>query len=270
MTRFAPARAIGPNSIVERIQACLIRLNAPFRVPESPGSQAKAQLPGLVDQVIREVDETVLPRRFEVLIEDRVCACLFISNRRLVHMDVSGAPVLPRAESDITAEVAARAYVAALRRLGEDMARPSLRLAERTAIGTAGHAACSAAHLSQAAETTGAETRLQTLLARLAPLAEGWSATFGAQRLAKPNQPPELAERLQRIENRAVLVAGKSTQYERLDHGAPACTALPLSADMTLILACHGTDRILIALRISELPNALRLWQSLFSAPQRP
>ena len=270
MTRFSPARAIGPTSIVQQIQACLIRLNAPARTSENPGSQGQTRPDGLVDQVIREVDETVLPRRFEVLIEDRICACLFISNRRLIDMEVSGTPVLPRAGTDITADTAARAYVAALRDLGDDTSRPNLRLAGRTVIATAGDAACSAMHLWQAAGTPGGENRLQTLLERLAPLAEGWSASFGAQRLADPKQPSELALRLQKIEGSLPPAARKSAQYERLDHGTPACTALPLSADMTLILACHGTDWVLIALRTAEMPNALRLWQNLFSAPQRP
>lgn len=259
-----PARHPGPAAL--RLRDHLTQLAADRHSILAMRQESTAQGHDILSDIIREVEETVLPRRFELVCDEKVQARLIISNRRLIDMTVAGHPVLPAGDGDLPAETSARTYVMALRRLSGDHPHLTLRLAGRSDAVVSGGTACSALHLAGVAAVTSEDNQLERFLESLAPLATGWIACFGGQRKAASGLSSDLIDTLERIAVAFSAHEDARATSRRFDRAGPTCTALPMCEDLQILCARDGADHVLIALLHSEIHSALSDWRKLYRA----
>lgn len=85
---YVPSMAKGREDRLEsqlvKLGASMPRANSGLRLLSAP------DVPGLLANLLREVDETILPRRMDVETGGRVVAQLHVAARRLLHLNLPG------------------------------------------------------------------------------------------------------------------------------------------------------------------------------------
>ena len=87
MAEIAKKSASGNDKAQQDLKNALKRLGTE-RTTIIAGQSSPARTgPELIRRVITEIDETILPRRVDIIADDRVVASMVVSHRRLVTLD---------------------------------------------------------------------------------------------------------------------------------------------------------------------------------------
>ncbi|MCA0869801.1 hypothetical protein LCL97_03090 [Seohaeicola saemankumensis] len=208
--------------------------------------------------ILREIDETVLPRYLTVYDSDRPLARLVVSNRRLFALECEGTAAT-EAPSDPPA--AARVFVKGLRNLATTATALRIRTSGRALeIGHSG-VSCSASHLAAAAglsENGGDADRLDAFVDQVKPFCHGW-ARCGLQD-TETGGDAELADHLIGLSETGYGLARSA----RVAPSRPECAILPLPEEVSLVVAADGRRRLIAVIPTETAPDVLSVWAGIY------
>ncbi len=208
--------------------------------------------------ILREIDETVLPRYLTVYDSDRPLARLVVSNRRLFALECEG-NVATEVPSDPPA--AARVFVQGLRNLAATATILRIRTSGRALeIGHSG-VSCSASHLAAAAglsENGGDADRLDAFVDQVKPFCHGWTRC-GAQD-NRTGGDSELADHLIGLSETGYGL----TKSSRVAPARPECAVVPLPEDVSLVVAADGRRRLIAVIPTETASEVLSVWAGIY------
>lgn len=235
IARAAEARATGPD----RLEA---RKGDPDR---------------LLVSLLREVDETVLPRLITLENEKGAKARLAVSNRRLCAVEIVEGQV---ETAKVPAAEVANLFVNKLREFLDGCRQ--VKVCRKRSIGAEGEegASCSALKLARSGgiplSQLGYAAGLNGFLQILAPIAQTW--LFLPGRGMEPQQGGESAYL-------AVLSSfheeARAMQKGQIANTRPQCTVLSLSEDLIVVRAQAGGDALLALVPASAKADIMSAWQ---------
>lgn len=212
-------------------------------------------------KILREIDETVLPRYLTVFDGDTAVARLLVSNRRLMEVDVEG-------EADTAAvadpEAAARVFARRLRHVAGQCQQLDIRVTGRDLITGHSGISCSAAQLAAVAglSAPGAarQDRMNRFLERVKPLVKAWVQTGTHSGEEAEGGDTDLAERLRNLSRDGY----GQVRRGRVSPGRPDCAVLPLSGIESLVCASDGDARVLALVSGGAAADILAAWSEIY------
>lgn len=152
MTNLAPAYMLDMvDEREDRLESQLARLGA--AIPRSNSGQRWLSAPdtrGLLANLLREVDETLLPRRMVIEIHGRAVAYLNVSARRVLHLGLPGGPSSAGNGSHSPDQIASK-FINQLKGVLGATTVLTLRITHLTPDPNAANMGCSARSLARAA-----------------------------------------------------------------------------------------------------------------------
>lgn len=255
------------DAVTDRLRAVLLQLARDRDAMDRDMRQTAETHDQALRLVIGQIDETVLPRRIEMLSGDHVIGSFVASNRRLIDMSVAHASPNGEAGETGTTEDVALQHVETIRSLAERAGKLVLRPAGRASIAGAGERSCSTRSLLRAGQALGQEARITRLLDRIAPHSEGWICHVGGGEDSRSHGPEDIRDVLMSIDAALGSRQRQSGTPGRLEHAGPSCSVLAMGPGLQAIVARDGRSRILACVRQSEVDTILSIWRALFGKP---
>lgn len=252
--RHSPAHDTTATS--EPLRRALARLNADLADYLDTPLQDMAQV---WDAVLREIDETVLPRRFALANDAGVLAHLSITSRRLIGVQLPGHDTVSDTAPPSTqfAKLIARACAA-----GGPF---HLNLSDRDgAISEAGQS-CTVEDLRSAISNLPTENQLHGFSGQIEPMALAW--LFFADAKTDPHHGGDathftlLAELAAKTRRDAAGRAGPAAKIA----AKPSCTVLPLDDTQCIAIATDGNTLFLAVLSREHGATAADHWTALYT-----
>ncbi|WP_109464636.1 hypothetical protein [Albibacillus kandeliae] len=215
-----------------------------------PGDAAR-----LLVSVLREVDETVLPRQITLTTDTGHRADLTVSNRRLKALAIGDMPCDEPSDPDS----AARLFAARLAALVEGAERVTFSYARCAAGFSQRTIGCSARSLAAAAGvnpvTTGQGRTIEGFLGSISAHCLAWILTEQDGRLRRGGDP---------VRREALLAfrdEARPDPQARFDTRAAKCTVLPLPNGELLVSARDTSCTLQALLPAQALPEVVAAWQ---------
>jgi hypothetical protein len=231
-------------------RAAEARLCAPDRLTARAGEPDR-----LLVSLLREVDETVLPRVLELETDSGAQARLAVSNRRLCSVGVSG-----EAEEIAGPEDAAQVFLSRLRRfLGNSQ---WVKVRRHRSIGAEGEeaASCSALHLARCGgiplAQLGYAAGLDGLLQAVSAMALTWLYLLGRGREAQHGGDAADLAVLS-----AFNEAARAMRKGQIANPRPHCTVLDVSGARILLRAQAGGETLVMLASAQDKQAIMAAWQ---------
>ena len=222
-------------------------------------SAAPGCAPVPMSLIAREINETVLPRRIEVLNGSRVIARLLVSNRRLYALETEdGADPADPADPQEAASIFALTLQKLTHGLDDVRFRPLAEEFDKADYPTS----CAARALAMAAGVPLGDRStlkgLEPFRDALAPLTRAWlldTASDGEH----TGGDGELVSRLQ-----AVRSEMQTARKSRFDTRAASCTILPVAEGRAILIAAAGKQHFFAVIGQDDMQAVISAWQRQF------
>ncbi len=202
--------------------------------------------PELMAAVLREIDETVLPRQITLRSDANAVAHLLVSNRRLMGLTSPGQDATGNSPPAQDPEAAAAWYVAQLNRLFADCRKGSCQVTARINAAMGSRISCSPQMLAQAAglEWGGpaSDPAPDTRVEDLQQLALAWLQRQSTTETGRAGQDA-LIDLLQKTD---AARAGSGSRASKFRGGRTAFSLLRISASLA-IAVLEDRDKTLLA-----------------------
>jgi len=219
----------------------------------------------LMQTILCEIDETVLPRRLTVYFGQDAVAELTVSHRRLLTFDLADAPDLAFRlnHSDLTsiAQISAQR----LRFLETYRDNTGFRIRRQACETGSETDCCSAQRIAEALSAQQNESRLNSFLNAIGADAEAWVFQAGETGQITNSGALELVQQLTTLAETDILAKQKRVPTPRVPDQIPRCMVLSMSRDTQVIMAWDQKERLLIALPTQALKTATKTWQRIFA-----
>ncbi|WP_198389362.1 hypothetical protein [Roseovarius faecimaris] len=250
--------------MAHRLRAVVERLTLPDEMLLGEASLSASGFKDLIEGLAREIDETVLPRRYALFSGERKVATMIASNRRLLSLVIEGRKVETEAGTEATPEAVANTYARALRALSARSELLVLRLMGRASNVSTGSDACSARHLTEFSETPYFKNRLKAFLKTVHPVSQGWIFHAGDSEPVAHAPDPELFKCLTALEQKIRAEHAARNGHRQLDRPSPNLAAFPISTDVQALVVSDGRDLIVAALPVSSVTSAMAHWKTVY------
>ena len=248
-----------------RLRDTFARVIAPKRNRDHTRDTSASSYEHLIRLLAAQIDETVLPRKFELISDAEVVATLVVSNRRLIALTIGEVCVGASGSGDQDATDVARGYAQALKTLSADHEVISLRSAGRAFEAVTSGTACSAKRLAGFGDPSCFENQTKLFLEQLHGRSLGWIYT------ASQDEPvgydPDDAVFAALHELHEALEQSDQTDAQSLRKAEPNCTAFAISQGVQALIATERGRRLVIALPEAQSGDALLAWRALFGGP---
>lgn len=238
----------------DQLSRLLDRLSS---APESLAAERQS-LPQSADSrlqfLLREIDETVLPRHLDLLASGHRVARLTVSNRRLIDIDTPGRaapPEDPQAMAELFAESLTK-----LARMAGDMA---LQVTRRTALPSHPEAACSVHTLEQLLGIEPSHIPFERLCRQIEAKALSQLAWTNGSEAA--TGAPEWAPALRDIAARYRAMHSKPRKAPRIRPMRTEGIVLPLSDDLIVAIVSLAENGLAAVLPRAEGLALIAAWQ---------
>lgn len=251
----------GPNDKAEqRLRKVLKRLCAERTALSAERNTPAENGLGLVRRVIDEIDETILPRRIDIVAGDQVVGRMIASHRRLIALDTAH----PAPESNATPEGMARAHVETLVQIGDSHPQASLCCRGRIENVATDSQSCSVEQLAACTVADDRTEPLERFLGEIEDRAQGWIRLGGRTTILGSGGSQDLVVRLADL---GQLVAEKRMykgSLSRLKRNEPTCSILPFSRTLRAVVASDSDDYVIAVLHHEDVTGTLADWQRFY------
>lgn len=260
MAHIAHIRDQGQGESAERLKSILLRLNMDAKTLQAGPRESSGDGASLILRVAQEIDETILPRRIDIVADGRVAATLVASNRRLLALQTEPPTPLPDSDSP---EAVTQAYARVLLQIAAQAGHTELRRHGRATGATTNHSSCSAAQLAAFAADTSPEQPLKRFLNDIGSHAHAWLAIADDGARTSFGGQDQYRAQLTALEQFTAQSRGKKTGLRHLRRSGPTCTVLALSPGLRAIIASDADERILLAVPEDHTARVLSKWQQI-------
>ena len=217
----------------------------------------------LLARVIRETDETVLPRRMDLVSAQGLRATMTVSNRRLIAFRLTG-QVAGEPAGDPSPDAIATDHVKSVLAIAADPAGIAFRQPERAPQASADATSCTARALLGAARSVAREGGMLRFLRATAPRLQSWICRIGEARKSFHGPEGARMEKLEIIE--AHLARGQPGQNrrERLERPRPSCAFYPVSEGGRIVAARDEKSVLVAAVSEADAQAVLNEWRRIF------
>lgn len=214
----------------------------------------------LLQCLLREIDETILPRQLTLYFGQQVAAELTVSHRRLLSLDLTGVSSSVGNQSSI-----AQVYAQRLRQLVLSNKDTGFRIARQPCEIGAESESCSARLLMETLATQLGQGRLRSFMSSVGNDAEAWVFQDDSTTKTDSFGPDDQIQRLTDLANSDAVARQKRRPTPRVPDQAPSCMVLTMSPNMRVIVACDRTEILLLTLPTQNLDAAMQAWRSIFA-----
>ncbi|OUS36579.1 hypothetical protein A9Q94_08825 [Rhodobacterales bacterium 56_14_T64] len=214
----------------------------------------------LMHSLLREIDETILPRQLTLYFDQRAVAELTVSHRRLLSLDLSGVSSPAGNQTSI-----AQIYAQRLRQLVLSNKGAGFRITRQPCEISAESESCSARLLMETLTTQQDQGRLRSLMSSIGTDAEAWVFQDGSTAKTESFGPDDQIQRLTDLANSDAVARQKRRPTPQVPDQAPSCMVLTMSPNMRVIVACDRNEILLLTLSVQNLDAALQAWRSIFA-----
>ncbi len=267
MAKHAQARPMGQDGTAHRLRDALVRLALDRDMLLAEKRQTATDDKSLMRLLIREIDDTVLPRKIGLQSGEGIVATLTASNRRMIELQTAGTTILPEGEAEPNAVV--QAYAQAIKALGQGSGSITLQPLGRASQSATNSSACSAASLAKVADAMGHENGLQEFFQRVKSRSTAWILRTGEGQTPQRGGASDVLQVLDMLLHITTEQRSKKGALSRLDRATPSCTAVSVSPGLQAILATDGHDALLAAISHDDMVAVMAHWQAIFSPSSR-
>lgn len=218
-----------------------------------------------VERVLREIDETVLPRRIVVQSGRRVVARLLVSQRRLFAVRIEEKPGDTTGPEPGDPAQAARMFAARLQKALHGISDMRMTVARSNFEPGTDRVGCSVAGLAFAmgvrigqARATDLEALRRVVIAR----ADAWLHQRNDTGQPEADGDIALIAELHLMAAEATARAVQSGARRRIGANAPSCTLFPVAAGKVALSAQADADLLLAILPEAEIQPLIAAWQT--------
>ncbi|GHF56976.1 hypothetical protein GCM10017056_30520 [Seohaeicola zhoushanensis] len=213
--------------------------------------------------LLREIDETVLPRRIVLVVDGREVAQMAVSNRRLSGLQIVGERKGTPGSEPGDPTSAARVYAHRLQALFDRPGRMRLRVDRKMPPADPDGLSCSARNLAACiglSLTPSAGTGdLRDFLRGIETLMLAWMTVAGKTGEEHHRGPEALIAGL-----RAFREVEQKSSMASIRAARPRCLLLPLPDGRTVLRATVGSDQVLAVLTRDAAAPAMDAWRKVF------
>lgn len=258
----SPARQLpGAEPAPGALHQALRQLAQPVQALTARAQRVAAGQEQLLDALLREIGETVLPREITLCIGQTPAAILTAAHRRLASLSLGGTAEAGAGPEDPAA--AARLFAARLNRLGAAAAGAGVTFRRRPCAAPQGAGSCTAAQLQEALAAA-SRSPLRSFRSAAAPQAMAWIHCSPGGQAPDTSGPEPLLNQLQAV--RSTFAASTARPGSaRVPARKPECLLLPVSPEVRILAAWHEDELLLLALPPETVPGMIETWNSLFS-----
>jgi len=213
----------------------------------------------LLHSLLREIDETILPRRLTLYFDHQVVAELTVSHRRLLSLDLTGASSPAGNQTSI-----AQIYAQRLRQLVLSNTGTGFRITRQPCETGIESESCSAKLLMDTLAAQQDQSHLRGFLSLVGHDAEAWIFLDSSAGQTDSSGPDALIQRLSGLAGSDAAARQRRNPTVRVPDQAPSCMVLRMSPEMRVIIAWHQSEVLLVALPAQTLDNAMQAWRGLF------
>lgn len=264
MPGSANAQRTGHSETGTRIRGIIERSTIPRPELRAESEQKISGYVELIERLMREIDETILPRRLGLFSGGDQVAVVTVSNRRLLDLEIDGHKVDPGADTDSSPETFARIHAQALKVLSVRSGSLTLRVIGRAPQALASGASCLAHHLAAFRDTACLVNRLETFLEHVHPRSRGWILRIADAEDTRNAPEREVFQRLTILAQNVSTRNGSRERCGNVNWSGPLCTSFRMSDDMRALIASEGNDWLIAALPEREVSSAMARWTAIY------
>ncbi|MFY0312565.1 hypothetical protein ACFMBG_22025 [Leisingera sp. D0M16] len=255
--RQLPSAQPGPDALLQALR----RLAEPVQALPARTQHAATGGQPLIDALLREISETVLPREITLSIGQTPAAVLTAAHRRLAGLTLGGTAEAGAAPEDPAA--AAELFAARLRRLEVEAAGAGFSLGRRPCKAPEGAGSCTPEMLQEALAAP-ARSPLSSFRAAAADQALAWIHCGPGRQTPVTGGPAPLLDQLQAVRSTFTASATRPGSA-KIPARKPDCLLLPVSSEIRILVASHEDELLFLALPPKAVPGLIETWNSLFS-----
>lgn len=218
----------------------------------------------LLVMLLREIDETVLPRRIVLMSGTQEVAQMAVSNRRLTALRIEGETPVGGAEPSDPAS-AARHFAQRLQALLDRRKQLAMRVDRRPLPGNTDGLSCSARNIAAciglSLRPAGGTGEARDVLRAIEGMTLAWLCVGGKSGEDRHRGPEDLVAGL-----RAFRAVDQKAAMASIRAQRPACLLLPLPDGRALLRATAGGEQVLALLPGDAVSPAMKAWQKVFGA----
>lgn len=269
MPSSANAHRPGDTETAIRIRGIVERSTIPGPTLRAESGLKISGYVELIERLMREIDETILPRRLALFSDGEPVAVMTVSNRRLLDLEIDGRKVALGADTESSPETFARIHAQALRVLSARSGSLTLRVIGRAPQALASGASCLAHHLAAFRDTACLVNRLETFLEQVHPLSRGWILRIADTEDRRHAPDGEVHQRLTVLARHLSSRDGSRERSGHVNWSGPLCTSFSISEDMRTLIASEGNDWLIAALPEREVSCAMAQWTAIYGRVRR-
>ncbi|MCB1395653.1 MAG: hypothetical protein KDJ98_06675 [Rhodobacteraceae bacterium] len=218
----------------------------------------------LLVMLLREIDETVLPRRIVLLSQAGEVAQLAAANRRLTALRTGGRLASPQGADAGDPAAAARFYAMRLQALLDRPGRMAMRVDRKPIAADPDTVSCSArslaASIGLALGPSAGSGEARDFLRAIEAMTLAWLYVGGKAGEERHRGPGDLVAGLQAFRGQARKAATASIRAVR-----PDCLVLPIPDGRALLRATAGDEQVLAVLPPDAVNPVMTTWQKVFA-----
>ncbi|MDU8927834.1 hypothetical protein RXV86_10605 [Alisedimentitalea sp. MJ-SS2] len=236
------------------------RLNADLVTYLGEGQTLMGDMAQVMQAILREIDETILPRRFDLADDSGPIAHLSIASRRLVRVGLPG----DDNSCEIPETTTAAAYFTILLERACKAGGPFRleRIGRDDTISDSGQS-CSVQDMRDALATMSMAGKPHALFKQIEPTAISWVFIEGNDAEPRQGGTADHFDMLANLASNERRQAGVHTRLAGKLAAKPTCTILPLGDALRVIVASDQEALLLAVLTVEQVAQVVETWSTL-------
>lgn len=228
----------------------------------------------LVLTLLREIDETMLPREFSISTDTGMSARMLISNRRLICLDIDSTPdsddqTLP-ADPEAAANLYAQQLQDVFRRSREIRVRSTGRENETSTTGIS----CSAQGLAQSfglpLNRQSTPNKLGDFIGKVEPLALASVCLLSGQPDQAGQGPDQMVALLKALAQRqASTKTSHPAHLPKIAFAKPRCEVVQINDTQSVVQAFERDEKIVLLIAAEKTGDVTAIWQNIYGSPNK-
>lgn len=249
-----------PDETTGTLLRLLSRLSAQTSDLHDDKRGAAAGRACLLQTLLYEIDETILPRHLTLYFDHGAVAELKICHRRLLSLDLIDGP----GQSPVAHETAVQTYLWQLLTLEAAYKDTGFRIKRRACDTVIETESCSARQLVDALASQQHDSRLNRFLGLVNTGCFGWVLFGDDTSNVKCSGPDALVHQLTDLARADAAARQTHGQALRIPDAAPSFMVLSMHGETRVIVARDHSETLLLALPAHQLTTASLAWHGIF------